>query len=124
MVLALVAKSLLVNKTRPIGLVFRWLAGDDARKQPEMRSLQQLEKEARDRRAQFNATLLDVQSRLTLPGLAKEALLHMDPHLTRLPPAFLAVKRHPILGRWRSRRRELAAQAGLTAGASQIQKWT
>lgn len=28
-VLALVAKSLLVNKTRPIGLVFRWLTGDE-----------------------------------------------------------------------------------------------
>ena len=62
-----------------------------------MRSLQQLEQEARDRRAQFNATLLDIQSRLTLPGLAKEALRHMDPHLTRLPPVFLAVKRHPLL---------------------------
>ncbi len=62
-----------------------------------MSSLQQLEKEALQRRAQFNATLSDVQSRLTLPGLAKEALLHMDPHLSRLPPAFLAIKRHPIL---------------------------
>jgi hypothetical protein len=29
-VLALVAKSLLINKTRPVGLVFRWLAGDEA----------------------------------------------------------------------------------------------
>lgn len=28
-ILALVAKSLLFNKTRPIGLVFRWLAGDE-----------------------------------------------------------------------------------------------
>jgi len=28
--LALLAKSLLINKTRPIGLVFRWLAGDEA----------------------------------------------------------------------------------------------
>jgi hypothetical protein len=28
-VLALVAKSLLFNKTRPIGLVFRWLTGDE-----------------------------------------------------------------------------------------------
>ena len=28
-ILALVAKSLLVNKTRPIGLVFRWLTGDE-----------------------------------------------------------------------------------------------
>lgn len=27
-VLALVAKALLVNKTRPIGLIFRWLSGD------------------------------------------------------------------------------------------------
>ena len=89
-----------------------------------MSSLQQLEREARDRRAQFNATLSDVQSRLTLPGLAKEALLHLDPHLSRLPPAFLAVKRHPLLA------------AGALAGASwllkqvlrpvrqQIQKWT
>lgn len=71
-----------------------------------MSSLQQLEREARDRRAQFNATLSVVQSRLTLPGLAKEALLHVDPHLSRLPPAFLAVKRHPILA------------AGALAGAS------
>ena len=75
-----------------------------------MKSLQQLEKEARDRRAQFNATLLDVQSRLTLPGLAKEALRHMDPHLTPLPPAFLAVKRHPILA------------AGALAGAAWLLK--
>lgn len=29
LVLALVAKTLLVNKTRPVGLVFRWLAGDE-----------------------------------------------------------------------------------------------
>lgn len=75
-----------------------------------MSSLQQLEREARDRRTQFNATLSDVQSRLTLPGLAKEALLHMDPHLSRLPPAFLAVKRHPIL------------VAGALAGASWLLK--
>ena len=75
-----------------------------------MRSLQQLEKEAHDRRAQFNATLLDVRSRLTPRGLAKEALLHMDPHLTRLPPAFLVVKRHPILA------------AGALAGASWLLK--
>jgi hypothetical protein len=71
-----------------------------------MSSLQQLEREARDRRAQFDATLSDVQSRLTLPGLAKEALLQMDPHLSRLPPAFLAVKRYPLLA------------AGALAGAS------
>jgi hypothetical protein len=29
-VLALVAKTLLVNKTRPVGLVFRWLTGDES----------------------------------------------------------------------------------------------
>jgi hypothetical protein len=75
-----------------------------------MSSLPQLEKEARERRAQFDATLLDVQSRLTLRGLAKEALLHMDPHLTRLPPAFLTVKRHPVLA------------AGALAGASWLLK--
>lgn len=75
-----------------------------------MSSLQQLENEARERRAQFNATLFDVQSRLTLPGLAKEGLLHLDPHLTRLPPAFLAVKRYPILA------------AGALAGASWLLK--
>ncbi len=62
-----------------------------------MSSLRQLEKEAHERRAQFNATLLDVQNRLTLPGLAKETLLHMDRHLSQLPPAFLVVKRHPVL---------------------------
>ena len=62
-----------------------------------MKNLQQLEKEARDRRVQFNATLRDVQSRLTPRGLAKEALLHIDPQLMRMPPAFLAVKRHPLL---------------------------
>lgn len=27
--LALLAKTLLINKTRPVGLVFRWLAGND-----------------------------------------------------------------------------------------------
>lgn len=62
-----------------------------------MNSLQQLEKEARERREQFNATLSDVQRRLTLHGLVKEVLLHVDPHLSRLPPAFRAVKRHPLL---------------------------
>jgi hypothetical protein len=75
-----------------------------------MSSLQQLEREARERRAQFNATLSDVKCRLTLPGLAKEALLHMDPHLTHLPPAFLVVKRHPILA------------AGALVGASWLLK--
>jgi len=30
MVLALVAKSLLVSKTKAVGLVFRWLAGDES----------------------------------------------------------------------------------------------
>jgi hypothetical protein len=71
-----------------------------------MSSLQQLEREVRECRAQFHATLSDVKCRLTLPGLAKEALLHVDPHLSGLPPAFLAVKRHPILA------------AGALAGAS------
>jgi hypothetical protein len=71
-----------------------------------MNSLQQLEKEARERRAQFNATLSDVQRRLTLPGLTKEALLHVDPHLSRLPPAFRAIKRYPLVA------------AGALAGAS------
>ena len=62
-----------------------------------MRSLDQLEKEAHDRRAQFNATWRDVQNQLTFPGLAREALRHIDPHFRRLPPAFLAVKRHPVV---------------------------
>ena len=62
-----------------------------------MTSLHQLEKEARERRAQFNATLSDVHSRLTPAGLAKEVLLHTDPHLTKLSPAFMAVKRHPVV---------------------------
>ena len=62
-----------------------------------MRTLQQLEKEARDRRAQFNATLRNVQNQMTLPGLTKEALRQIDPQFKRLPPAFLSVKRHPIL---------------------------
>jgi hypothetical protein len=75
-----------------------------------MSSLQQLEREALQRRAQFDATLSDVKCRLTLPGLAKEALLHLDPHLSRMPPAFLAVKRHPILA------------AGALAGASWLLK--
>ena len=75
-----------------------------------MKSLQQLEKEARDRRVQFNATLLDVQNRLTLPSLAKEALRHMDPHIKPLPPALLVVKRHPILA------------AGALAGAAWLLK--
>ena len=29
-ILAFVAKTLLVNKTRPVGLVFRWLTGDES----------------------------------------------------------------------------------------------
>lgn len=75
-----------------------------------MKSLQQLEREARNRRAQLNATWLDVQSRLTFPGLAKEALRHMDPHIKPLPSAFLAFKRHPILA------------VGALAGASWLVK--
>jgi hypothetical protein len=71
-----------------------------------MSSLQQLEKEARERQAQFKATLSDVQRRLTLPGLAKEVLLHVDPHLSRLPPVFRAIKRYPLVA------------AGALAGAS------
>lgn len=62
-----------------------------------MRTMQQLEKEARDRRTQFATTLHDFQSRLTLPGLADEALRLFDPHFTRLPPVYLAMKRHPLL---------------------------
>jgi hypothetical protein len=62
-----------------------------------MRSLAQLEKEAQERREQFYVTLHDVQSQLTFPGLAREALRHIDPHLARVPPAFLAVKRHPVV---------------------------
>jgi hypothetical protein len=62
-----------------------------------MKSMQQLETEARDRRTQFAATLRDVQSRLTLPGLADEALRQFDPYVGRLPPALLTVKRHPLL---------------------------
>jgi hypothetical protein len=30
LVLTLVAKTLLINKTRPVGLVFRWLTGDES----------------------------------------------------------------------------------------------
>jgi len=75
-----------------------------------MKSLLQLEKEARDRRTQLNATWLEVQSRMTLPGLAKEALRHMDPHIRPMPITFLAVKRHPILA------------AGALAGASWLLK--
>jgi hypothetical protein len=62
-----------------------------------MTSLLQLEKEASERRAQFNPTLFDVKGRLTPAGVAKEVLLHADPHLPRLSPAFLAVKRHPVV---------------------------
>ena len=62
-----------------------------------MSSLQQLEKEALDRRMQFAATLLDLRRRLTLPGLADEALRLFDPNFTRLPPVYSAVKRHPLL---------------------------
>jgi hypothetical protein len=75
-----------------------------------MKSLQQLEKEARNRRAQLNATWLDVQSQLTLRGLAKEALRHIDPHIRTLPSPILAVKRHPLLA------------AGALAGASWLLK--
>ena len=62
-----------------------------------MTSLHQLEKEARERRTQFNATLSDLHGRLTPAGLAKEVLLHTDPHLQKLSPAFMAVKRHPVV---------------------------
>lgn len=62
-----------------------------------MTPLSQLEKDARDRRMQFAATLGDLRSRLTLPGLADEALGLLDPHFTRLPPVYAAVKRHPLI---------------------------
>ena len=89
-----------------------------------MTSLHQLEKEARERRAQFNATLSDVHSRLTPAGLAKEVLLHTDPHLTKLSPAFMAVKRHPVVAAaaiagasW------LLRQAIAAACTPHLQKW-
>ena len=62
-----------------------------------MSSLSQLEREAKDRRAQFSKTLLEVRNRLTLSGLANETLGLVNPHYTRLWSAYSAVKHNPIL---------------------------
>ncbi len=74
-----------------------------------MTSLHQLEKEARERRTQFNATLSDLHGRLTPAGLAKEVLLHTDPHLHEAVASVYG-RQAPSRGRCgRDRRRELAA---------------
>lgn len=75
-----------------------------------MSSLLQLEKEAQDRRAQFAKTLLEVRGRLTLSGLANEALGLVNPQYIRLRSAYSSIKRNPILA------------AGILAGAGWLFK--
>jgi hypothetical protein len=62
-----------------------------------MKTLQQLDKNAQDRRAEFTAKLTQLQSRLTLRGLADEAFTHLGPRFTQVLPVYSAVKRHPLL---------------------------
>jgi len=62
-----------------------------------MKTLQQLEKNAQDRRAEFTAKLTQLQNRLTLRGLADEAFRHLDPRFTQVLPVYSAVKRHPLV---------------------------
>jgi hypothetical protein len=62
-----------------------------------MKTLQQLERDARDRRADFTTRLGEFRSRMTLPSLAEEAFSHIDPKFDHLLPAYSAVKRHPLL---------------------------
>jgi hypothetical protein len=62
-----------------------------------MNTLQQLERNAHDRRAEFNAKLMQVQNRLTLRGLADEAFVHLDHRFARALPVYSAAKRHPLL---------------------------
>ena len=62
-----------------------------------MKTLRQLEKNAQDRRAEFSAKLMQLQSRLTLRGLADEAFRHLDPQFTQVMPVYTVVKRHPLL---------------------------
>ena len=71
-----------------------------------MKTLQQLEKNAQDRRAEFTAKLTQLQNRLTLRGLADEAFRHLDPRFTQVLPVYSAVKRHPLVA--------AGAVAGLT----------
>ncbi len=62
-----------------------------------MSSISQLEKEAERRRALFAASLLDLRSRLTLPGLVDLAVGYLDPRSTHLRPAYSAVRRNPLV---------------------------
>ena len=62
-----------------------------------MKTLQQLERDARDRRADFTTRLSEFRSRMTLPSLAEEAFSHLDPKFAHVLPVYSAVKRHPLL---------------------------
>ena len=75
-----------------------------------MNTLRKLEQDAQDRHAHFSKTLLEVQSRLTLSGLASETLQLVSPQYTRLRIAYSVVKRNPILA------------AGVVAGAGWLFK--
>ena len=87
-----------------------------------MSSLQQLKKDALDRRAQFATTLLDIRSRLTLPGLADEALRLFDPHFTRLPPRVFGNETSPTTCCKRTGGRGLAVQTSAAKKSPQSQK--
>lgn len=62
-----------------------------------MNTLQRLEKNAQERRAEFTAKLMELQDRLTLRGLADEALRHIDPRFAQVMPVYSAAQRHPLL---------------------------
>jgi hypothetical protein len=62
-----------------------------------MSSISHLEREAKRRRAQFAASLLDLQNRLTLPGLIDQAVGYLDPRFTQLRPVYSAMRRNPLV---------------------------
>lgn len=76
------------------------------------RSLPQLEKEAQDRQMMFSASLQTLRTRLTLPGLADEAIGVLDPQRARLRTLYTSVKQHPVIA------------AGVVAGAAWLASLT
>lgn len=61
-----------------------------------MRRIEQLERQAREQRAQLQSSILVLRNRLTLPGLAADAAELIIPSRFHVLPAIAAAKRHPL----------------------------
>jgi hypothetical protein len=62
-----------------------------------MKSVEHLERQAREQRAQLQSSIIALQKRLTFPGLVTEAVELIIPGQFHLLPAIAAAKRHPLL---------------------------